>query len=199
VATYLGPERFSYGIAETSDEIGVATGVAWTSTGGDILSIEVLPMRGKGGLQLTGQLGDVMKESAAAAMSYVRSRADQLGIDPNYFEEHNIHIHIPEGAVPKDGPSAGITLTTALISAMTGNPVRRDVAMTGEVTLRGKVLPIGGLKEKTLAAHRAGIRTFIMPKENAKDVVELPDKVRQDLNIVPVSSMEEVLRVALRR
>ena len=199
VATYLGPERFSYGIAETSDEIGVATGVAWTSTGGDILSIEVLPMRGKGGLQLTGQLGDVMKESAAAAMSYVRSRADQLGIDPNYFEEHNIHIHIPEGAVPKDGPSAGITLTTALISAMTGNPVRRDVAMTGEVTLRGKVLPIGGLKEKTLAAHRAGIRTFIMPKENAKDVVELPDKVRQDLNIVPVSSMEEVLRVALRK
>jgi ATP-dependent Lon protease len=199
VATYLGPERFSYGMAEESDEVGVATGVAWTSTGGDILSIEVLPMRGKGGLQLTGQLGDVMKESAAAAMSYVRSRADQLGIDPNYFDEHNIHIHIPEGAVPKDGPSAGITLTTALISAMTGKPVRRDVAMTGEVTLRGKVLPIGGLKEKTLAAHRAGIRTFIMPKENAKDIVELPDKVRQDLKLIPVSSMDEVLNVALNK
>jgi ATP-dependent Lon protease len=197
VATYLGPERFSFGLAEEKDEIGVATGVAWTSTGGDILSIEVLPVKGKGGLQLTGQLGDVMKESAQAAMSYVRFRAKELGIDPNYFEEHNIHVHIPEGAVPKDGPSAGITLTTALISAMTGQPVRRDVAMTGEVTLRGKVLGIGGLKEKTLAAHRAGIRTFILPKENAKDIVELPEKVRKDLDLIPVSSMDEVLKIAL--
>ncbi len=197
VATYLGPERFTFGLAEERDEIGVATGVAWTSTGGDILSIEVLPVKGKGGLLLTGQLGDVMKESAQAAVSYVRSKADQLGIDTNYFEEHNIHIHIPEGAVPKDGPSAGITLTTALISAMTGQPVRRDVAMTGEVTLRGKVLAIGGLKEKTLAAHRAGIRTFILPKENAKDIVELPEKVRQDLNLIPVTSMDEVLQIAL--
>jgi ATP-dependent Lon protease len=197
VSTYLGPERFSFGLAEERDEIGVATGVAWTSAGGDILSIEVLPVKGKGGLLLTGQLGDVMKESAQAAVSYVRSKADQLGIDSNYFEEHNIHIHVPEGAVPKDGPSAGITLTTALISAMTGRPVRRDVAMTGEVTLRGKVLGIGGLKEKTLAAHRAGIRTFILPKENAKDIVELPEKVRQDLNLIPVTSMDEVLKVAL--
>jgi ATP-dependent Lon protease len=197
VATYLGPERFTFGLAEERDEIGVATGVAWTSTGGDILSIEVLPVKGKGGLQLTGQLGDVMKESAQAAMSYVRYRAGHLGIDPNYFEEHNIHVHIPEGAVPKDGPSAGITLTTALISAMTGKPVRRDVAMTGEVTLRGKVLGIGGLKEKTLAAHRAGIRTFILPKENAKDIVELPEKVRKDLTLIPVSSMDEVLNIAL--
>ena len=197
VPGYLGPERFTFGLAEERDEVGVATGVAWTSTGGDILSIEVLPVKGKGGLQLTGQLGDVMKESAQAAVSYVRSRASELGIDPNYFEEHNIHIHIPEGAVPKDGPSAGITLTTALISAMTGKPVRRDVAMTGEVPLRGKVLGIGGLKEKTLAAHRAGIRTFILPKENAKDIVELPDKVRKDLDLIPVSSMDEVLRVAL--
>ncbi|NNJ08737.1 endopeptidase La [Chloroflexales bacterium ZM16-3] len=197
VSTYLGPERFTYGLAEERDEIGVATGVAWTSAGGDILSIEVLPVKGKGGLLLTGQLGDVMKESAQAAVSYVRSKADQLGIDTNYFEEHNIHIHVPEGAVPKDGPSAGITLTTALISAMTGRPVRRDVAMTGEVTLRGKVLGIGGLKEKTLAAHRAGIRTFILPKENAKDIVELPEKVRQDLNLIPVTSMDEVLKVAL--
>ncbi|NTW04062.1 MAG: endopeptidase La, partial [Oscillochloris sp.] len=197
VHTYLGPERFTFGLAEERDEVGVATGVAWTSTGGDILSIEVLPVKGKGGLLLTGQLGDVMKESAQAAVSYVRSKADQLGIDANYFEEHNIHIHVPEGAVPKDGPSAGITLTTALISAMTGQPVRRDVAMTGEVTLRGKVLGIGGLKEKTLAAHRAGIRTFILPKENAKDIVELPEKVRQDLNLIPVTSMDEVLKVAL--
>jgi ATP-dependent Lon protease len=197
ITTYLGPERFTFGLAEERDEVGVATGVAWTTAGGDILSIEVLPVRGKGGLPLTGQLGDVMKESAQAAMSYVRYRSKDLGIDPNYFEEHNIHVHIPEGAVPKDGPSAGITLTTALISAMTGQPVRRDVAMTGEVTLRGKVLAIGGLKEKTLAAHRAGIRTFILPKENTKDIVELPEKVRKDLTLIPVSSMDEVLKVAL--
>jgi ATP-dependent Lon protease len=197
VKTYLGPERFSYGLAEEKDEIGVATGVTWSPMGGDVLSIEVLPVRGKGGFQLTGQLGDVMKESAQAALSYARSRAEQLGVDPNYFEEHNIHIHVPEGAQPKEGPSAGITLTTALISAMTGKPVRRDVAMTGEVTLRGKVLPIGGLKEKTLAAHRAGIKTFILPKDNAKDIVELPDKVREDLQLIPVSSMDEVLKIAL--
>ncbi|HEU4322827.1 MAG TPA: endopeptidase La [Roseiflexaceae bacterium] len=199
VATYLGPERFSFGLAESQDEVGVATGVSWSATGGDVLSIEVLPVRGKGGLQLTGQLGEVMKESAQAAMSYARSRAEALGVDPNYFEEHNIHIHVPEGAVPKDGPSAGITLTTALISALTGNPVRRDVAMTGEVTLRGKVLPIGGLKEKTLAAHRAGIKTFILPKDNVKDIVDLPQKVREDLQLIPVSSMDEVLRIALRQ
>ncbi len=199
IATYLGPERFSYGLAEAQDEIGVATGVSWSASGGDVLSIEVLPVRGKGGLQLTGQLGDVMKESAQTAMSYARSRAESLGVDPNYFEEHNIHIHVPEGAVPKDGPSAGITLTTALISALTGKPVRRDVAMTGEITLRGKVLPIGGLKEKTLAAHRAGIRTFILPKDNVKDIVDLPQKVRDDLQLIPVSSMEEVLNIALNR
>jgi ATP-dependent Lon protease len=197
LTSYLGPERFSFGLAEEKDEIGVATGVTWSPTGGDVLSIEVLPVRGKGGFQLTGQLGDVMKESAQAALSYARYRSEQLGIDPNYFEEHNIHVHVPEGAVPKEGPSAGITLTTALISAATGRPVRRDVAMTGEVTLRGKVLPIGGLKEKTLAAHRAGIKTFILPKDNAKDISELPEKVRQDLTLIPVSSMEEVLKIAL--
>jgi len=199
ISTYLGPERYSFGLAEEQDEIGVATGVAYTASGGDTLSIEVLPVRGKGTLQLTGQLGDVMKESAQAALSYARFKAEALGVDPKYFEEHNIHIHIPEGAVPKDGPSAGITLTTALISAMTGRPVRRDVAMTGEVTLRGKVLPIGGLKEKTLAAHRAGIKTFILPKDNAKDIVELPQKVRDDLQLIPVSSMDEVLKIALTR
>jgi ATP-dependent Lon protease len=197
VATYLGPERFMHDLAEERDEIGVATGVSWTPSGGDILSIEVLPVRGKGTLQLTGHLGDVMKESAHAAMSYARSRADQLGIDPDYFEQYAFHIHVPEGSVPKDGPSAGITLTTALISAMTGKPVRHDVAMTGEVTLRGKVLGIGGLKEKTLAAHRAGIKTFIMPRKNAKDIVDLPEKVKQELNLVPVSSMDEVLQIAL--
>ncbi len=197
VPTYLGPERYTYGMVEELDEIGVATGVAWTPTGGDILSVEVLPVRGKGTLHLTGQLGEVMKESAYAAVSYAKSRADQLGIDPNYFEEHAIHIHVPEGAVPKDGPSAGITLTTALISAMTGKPVRRDVAMTGEVTLRGKVLGIGGLKEKTLAAHRAGIKTFILPQKNMKDINDLPEKVRRDLQLIPVSSMDEVLKIAL--
>ena len=197
ISTYLGPERFSFGLMESEDEIGVATGVSVTATGGDTLVIEVLPVRGKGALQLTGQLGDVMKESAQAALSYARFRADQFGVDPDYFENHNIHIHVPEGSVPKDGPSAGITLTTALISAMTGRPVRRDVAMTGEITLRGKVLPIGGLKEKTLAAHRAGIKTFILPKDNIKDIVDLPNKVREDLQLVPVTSMDEVLNIAL--
>ncbi len=197
VASYLGPEQFVYGLMEEQDSVGVATGVAWTPTGGDVLSIEVLPVRGKGALMLTGHLGEVMKESAQAAMSYVRSRAEQLGIDPNFFEEHVFHIHIPEGAVPKDGPSAGITLTTALISALTNTPVRHDVAMTGEVTLRGRVLGIGGLKEKTLAAHRAGIKTFILPQRNAKDLVDLPDKIKEELNLVPVSSMDEVLQVAL--
>jgi ATP-dependent Lon protease len=199
VASYLGPERFSYGHGEEQDEVGVATGVAWTPTGGDILSIEVLPVRGKGNLQLTGHLGEVMKESAQTAMSYARSRAEQFGVDPTYFEEHAFHIHVPEGSVPKDGPSAGITLTTALISAMTGVPVRCDVAMTGEVTLRGKVLSIGGLKEKTLAAHRAGIKMFILPKENTKDIAELPEKIKQELDLIPVVSMEEVLQIVLRK
>jgi ATP-dependent Lon protease len=197
IATYLGPERFTFGLAEAQDEVGVATGVSWSPTGGDVLSIEVLPVKGKGTLQITGQLGDVMKESAQAALSYARYRAEALGVASDYFDTHNIHIHVPEGAVPKDGPSAGITLTTALISAMTGTPVRRDVAMTGEVTLRGKVLPIGGLKEKTLAAHRAGIKTFILPKDNAKDIAELPKKVRDELQLIPVSSMDEVLKIAL--
>jgi ATP-dependent Lon protease len=194
----LGPERFSYGLMEESDEVGVATGVAWTPTGGDILSVEVLPLKGKGELRLTGQLGSVMQESAQAALSYVRFRSDILGVSATYFEDHSIHIHVPEGGVPKDGPSAGITLTTALVSAMTGRPVRKDVAMTGEITLRGKVLPIGGLKEKTLAAHRAGIKTFILPKENVKDIPELPEKVRNELELIPVDNMDQVLLIALR-
>jgi ATP-dependent Lon protease len=199
VPTYLGPEKFMFGLAEQRDEIGVAMGVAWTPTGGDILPVEVLPLRGKGELRLTGQLGDVMKESAQAALSYARFRADDWGIAQTFFDDHSIHVHVPEGAVPKDGPSAGITLTTALVSAMTGVPVRRDVAMTGEITLRGKVLGIGGLKEKTLAAHRAGIKTFILPKENVKDIVELPSKVREELQLIPVEHMDEVLQVALKR
>ena len=193
----LGPERFSFGLMEENDEVGVATGVFWTATGGDILSFEVLPLRGKGELRLTGQLGAVMQESAQAALSYVRFRADELGVPPSFFDEHAIHIHVPEGAQPKEGPSAGITLTTALVSAMTGRPVRKDVAMTGEITLRGKVLPIGGLKEKTLAAHRAGIKTFILPKENVKDIIELPEKVRKELELIPVDNMDQVLTIAL--
>jgi ATP-dependent Lon protease len=197
VPDYLGIERFSYGLAEAHDEVGVAMGVAWTSVGGETLSIEVLPIVGKGPVQLTGQLGDVMKESAQAAVSYARSQLDVWGVPATYFDEHVIHIHVPEGAVPKDGPSAGITMTTALISAITGKKVRRDVAMTGEVTLRGKVLPIGGLKEKTLAAHRAGIKTFLLPIANAKDIPELPDKIRADLELIPVSTMDEVLAIAL--
>lgn len=198
VKDYLGVPRYSYDMAELQDEVGVATGAAWTSVGGETLSIEVLSFKGKGAFQLTGQLGDVMKESAHAAMSYARAHADEFGIPGTFFDEHIIHIHVPEGAVPKDGPSAGITMTTALISAMTGRKVRRDVAMTGEVTLRGKVLPIGGLKEKTLAAHRAGIKTFILPYANTKDIAELPQRIRDELELIPVSSMDEVLRIALR-
>ncbi len=198
VKEYLGVERYSYDKAEEQDEVGVAMGAAWTSVGGETLSIEVLTVNGKGSLQLTGKLGDVMKESAQAAVSYARSRAESLGVSNSFFDDHVVHIHVPEGAVPKDGPSAGITMTTALISAMTGRKVRHDVAMTGEVTLRGKVLPIGGLKEKTLAAHRAGIKTFILPQANSKDIAEIPQRIRDELQLIPVSSMDEVLKIALR-
>ena len=197
VETYLGIPRHEYGLAEQEDEIGVATGAAVTSTGGDLLSIEVLVMEGKGDLVLTGQLGDVMQESARAAISYARSRSARFRLDPAFFDKHNIHIHIPAGAIPKDGPSAGITMATALVSALTGRRIRKDVAMTGEITLRGKVLPIGGLREKTLAAHRGGIRTFILPRRNAKDVSELPDVVRNELELIQVDSLDQVLSVAL--
>jgi ATP-dependent Lon protease len=194
--TYLGPEKFSFSLAEEDDEVGVATGVAWTETGGDLLSIEVGIMEGKGEPILTGSLGQVMQESARTALSYARASARGLGVDPSFFDSHMIHVHVPAGAVPKDGPSAGIALTTALISALTGQPVRKDVAMTGEITLRGRVLPIGGLKEKMLAAHRGGIRTFLLPKKNAKDLVDLPEKVRE-MEIVEVEHIEEVLDRAL--
>jgi ATP-dependent Lon protease len=197
VPDYLGVPRYDFGLAEERDEIGVATGAAVTSVGGDLLSIEVSIVEGKGELILTGQLGDVMRESARAAISYARSRALDWGIEAGYFDTHNVHIHIPAGGIPKDGPSAGITMATALVSAMTGRQIRKDVAMTGEITLRGRVLPIGGLREKTLAAHRGGIRTFILPKKNAKDMAELPDVVKNDVELIQVATLDDVLAVAL--
>ena len=197
VEAYLGIPRYEFGLAEEQDEAGVATGAAVTSVGGDLLSIEVTVMPGKGDLILTGQLGDVMQESARAAISYARSHSKDFGIEPGYFDHNNIHVHIPAGAIPKDGPSAGITIATALISALTGRAVRRDVAMTGEVTLRGKVLPVGGLREKTLAAHRGGIKTFLLPKRNAKDLTELPEVVQRDIELILVASLDEVLEHAL--
>ena len=184
-------------MAELEDQIGVATGLAYTSVGGDTLQIEVALSPGKGKLVLTGKLGDVMKESAQAAFSYVRSRADKLKLESDFHEKCDVHIHVPEGAVPKDGPSAGITIATALVSALTGRPIRKEVGMTGEITLRGRVLPIGGLKEKTLSAHRAGLTTIILPKQNEKDIDDIPESVRDDMTFVPVSHMDEVLETAL--
>jgi ATP-dependent Lon protease len=194
---WLGPAKFRYGLAESENQIGAVTGLAWTEVGGDTLVIEVTIMPGSGKLTLTGKLGDVMKESAQAAFSYTRSKAVELGIDPGFHEKNDIHIHIPEGAIPKDGPSAGITIATALISALTNRYVNKEVAMTGEITLRGRVLPIGGLKEKSLAAHRAGIRTILLPKENERDLRDIPDSVRHDMQFFPVSHMDEVLQHAL--
>jgi ATP-dependent Lon protease len=197
VHKYLGPEKFSYGMAEERDEVGVATGLVWTQVGGDIIFIEATKMPGTGTLILTGQLGDVMRESATAAVSYIRTRAADLGIPEDFHEKFDLHIHVPAAAIPKDGPSAGITMATAICSALTGCPVRRDIAMTGEITLRGRVLPIGGLKEKLLAAHRAGIGCVLIPKENVRDLELLPEKVRSELSIVPVGTMDEVLELAL--
>ena len=197
VTRFLGPPKFDYGVAEKEDQIGAATGVAVTDAGGDLQLIEVTLMEGKGTLQLTGQLGEVMQESAQAALSYTRSHAREFGLTPRSFERTDIHIHAPEGAVPKDGPSAGVTIAAALVSAFTRRPVRRDVAMTGEITLRGRVLPIGGLKEKVLAAHRAGLKTMILPKKNKKDMVEIPKRVQRDLRFVLVEQIAEVLDAAL--
>ncbi len=196
---FLGAKRFvrDEGM-RGSDEVGAATGLAWTAAGGETLTIEVSAMQGKGDVQLTGKLGDVMKESAHAAISYIRAHAEKYGIDEKDFEHKDIHIHVPEGATPKDGPSAGITMATAILSAFTGKPVRRDVAMTGEITLRGKVLPIGGLKEKSLAAARIGIHDIVIPEENKKDVEEIPFNVRKGLNFICVSSIDEVFRTAVR-
>jgi ATP-dependent Lon protease len=198
VEDFLGKPMFHYGQAELEDQIGVATGLAYTTVGGDTLQIEVSLSPGKGKLVLTGQLGDVMKESAQAAFSYVRSKVNELGIDPDFHEKNDIHIHVPEGAVPKDGPSAGITMATALVSALTGKPIRKEVGMTGEITLRGRVLPIGGLKEKTLGAHRAGLTKIICPKENEKDLDDIPESVRKEMEFVLVSHVDEVLKHALK-
>lgn len=194
---FLGKPIFRYGQAELEDQVGVATGLAYTTVGGDTLQIEVSLSPGKGKLILTGKLGDVMKESAQAAFSYVRSKTAELGIDENFHEKYDIHIHVPEGAVPKDGPSAGITITTALVSALTGKPIRKEVGMTGEITLRGRVLPIGGVKEKTLSAHRAGLTKVILPKDNEKDLDDIPDSVKEHMTFVLVSHVDEVLKEAL--
>lgn len=193
----IGKRKFRYGQAETENQIGVATGLAYTSVGGDTLQIEVSLSAGTGKLQLTGKLGDVMKESAQTALSYVRSKAEDFGIDPTFYKDKDIHIHVPEGAVPKDGPSAGVTIVTALVSALSKRPIKREVGMTGEVTLRGRVLPIGGLKEKTLSAHRAGLTTIICPADNERDIEDIPESVREVLTFHFVSDAEEVLQLAL--
>ena len=197
VEKFLGPPEFFNLEAERKDEVGVATAVAWTENGGEIMPVEVLLLEGKGNLQITGQIGNVMQESAQAALSYLKSRAGELQVDPDLFENVDVHIHIPEGAIPKDGPSAGITICTALTSAFTGREVHREVGMTGEITLRGRVLPVGGVREKVLAAHRSGLKTIIIPKRNTKDLVEVPKRARSDLRIVSVEHMDQVLDIAL--
>jgi ATP-dependent Lon protease len=194
---YLGPIRFTSEVAERTEETGVATGLAWTSVGGEILFIEATKMYGTGKLQLTGQLGDVMKESAQAALSYVRTNSDRYGIPKDFLEKSDLHIHIPAGAMPKDGPSAGVTMFTAIVSMLTGIRVRHDVAMTGEITLRGRVLPVGGVKEKVLAAHRAGIRRLIMPERTKADLEEVPKEIKDELEFVFVQRMDQVLENAL--
>ncbi|MFH4564324.1 endopeptidase La [Vibrio alginolyticus] len=199
VKEYLGVQRFDYGKADESNRIGQVTGLAWTEVGGDLLTIETQSMPGKGKLTQTGSLGDVMQESIQAAMTVVRSRAEKLGINTDFYEKKDIHVHVPEGATPKDGPSAGTAMCTALVSSLTGNPVKAEVAMTGEITLRGEVLPIGGLKEKLLAAHRGGIKTVLIPKDNERDLEEIPDNVIADLEVIPVQWIDEVLKVALER
>jgi ATP-dependent Lon protease len=194
---FLGVPKFRYGEAEREDQIGVVTGLAWTEVGGELLTVEAVMMPGKGKMTVTGNLRDVMKESISAASSYVRSRATEFGIKPPLFDTKDIHVHVPEGATPKDGPSAGIAMVTAIVSVMTGSPIRKDVAMTGEITLRGRVLPIGGLKEKLLAALRGGLKTVLIPKENEKDLADIPNNVKRSLTIIPVDMIDQVLEHAL--
>jgi len=197
IEDYAGVKKYRFGEVEETDLVGVTTGLAWTEVGGEILSIEAIALAGKGGIKYTGKLGDVMQESIQAAKTFIQSRAVTFGIKPPLFQKKDIHVHVPEGATPKDGPSAGVAMATSIVSALTGNPVRKDVAMTGEITLRGRVLPIGGLKEKLLAAHRAGIKLVLIPKDNEKDLKEIPDNVKQGLEIVPVQWVDEVLEKAL--
>jgi ATP-dependent Lon protease len=197
IEKFLGPPEYFMTEAERQDEVGVATGLAWTENGGEIMAVEVALLEGKGSLQITGQVGEVMQESAQAALTYLKSRAPLLGIDPDIFEKLDIHIHLPEGAIPKDGPSGGITLCSALASAFTGRRVFKEVAMTGEITLRGRVLMIGGVREKVLAAHRAGLKIVLIPERNMKDLVDVPKRARTDLKIIPITHMDEVLSLAL--
>ena len=197
IEKYAGVRKFRFGEAETADQVGIVTGLAWTEVGGELLTIESVMLPGKGRMINTGKLGDVMKESIEAAASYVRSKATAFGIKPSIFEKKDIHVHVPEGATPKDGPSAGVAMATSIVSVLTSNPIRRDVAMTGEITLRGRVLPIGGLKEKLLAALRGGIKTVLIPSDNVKDLADIPDNVKKDLEIIPVSTLDEVLKRAL--
>jgi ATP-dependent Lon protease len=196
---FLGPVKFFLEVAERTSNPGVATGLAWTPTGGDIIFVEATKMRGEKGLTLTGQLGDVMKESAQAALAYVRSKSKELGIEEDFFEKNDIHIHVPAGAIPKDGPSAGITMFVALTSLLTNKPVRSDIAMTGEITLRGLVLPVGGIKEKVLAGMRAGIKTIILPKKNEKDLEEIPEHIRNQMNFKYIQRMDEAIELALKQ
>ena len=194
---FAGVRKYRYGMAEEEDLVGVCTGLAWTEVGGELLSVESVVMPGKGAVAHTGTLGDVMKESVQAARAYIRSRSFEFGIEPKLFEKKDIHVHVPEGATPKDGPSAGVAMCTTMVSAFTGIPIRKDIAMTGEITLRGRVLPIGGLKEKLLAALRGGIKLVLIPKDNEKDLSEIPDNVKEGLEIIPVSTVDEVLDQAL--
>ena len=196
---YLGVRRYTFGMAEKENQVGQVTGLAWTEVGGELLTIEAVGMPGKGKTTTTGKLGDVMQESIQAALSVVRTRSRKLGVKEDFYQKNDIHIHLPEGATPKDGPSAGIGIATAIISTMTGIPVRHDVAMTGEITLRGRVLPIGGLKEKLLAAARGGIKTVLIPEDNAKDLTEISDAIKGGMDIIPVARLDEVLAKALVR
>jgi ATP-dependent Lon protease len=197
IEKFLGPQQVFQTEAERSDEVGVVTSLAWTENGGEIMPVEVAILEGKGGLQMTGQMGEVMQESGQAALTYIKSRGPALGIDLEVFERMDIHVHMPEGGIPKDGPSAGITMATAIVSALTGRPVFKHVGMTGEITLRGRVLPIGGVREKVLAAHRAGLKTVVLPEKNMKDLIDLPKTARSELKIIPVKHMDEVLQIAL--
>ena len=198
LSDFLGVKKFKYSELETEDRIGIVTGLAWTEFGGEILKIETVNMPGKGRMQITGQLGDVMQESVKAAKSFVRSKSLDYGIIPPLFEKKDFHIHVPEGATPKDGPSAGIAMVTSIVSSITKNPVHREIAMTGEVTITGQVLTIGGLKEKLLSAHRAGIKHVIIPKDNERNLVDIPQKIKDDIKISPVETVDEVLKIALK-